>query len=76
MFPSWQVIHDVNCLVSEVCGDYLGHISQYLSSSSTEVLDVVRISIEQGGVSLEKVLPLLTKTIIDVIVDKSVEVNL
>lgn len=67
------VIHDVNCLVSEVCGDYLGHISQYLSSSSTEVLDVVRISIEQGGVSLEKVLPLLTKTIIDVIVDKSVE---
>ncbi|KAF2541435.1 hypothetical protein F2Q68_00030109 [Brassica cretica] len=42
------VIHDVNDLVSEVCGDYLGHISRHLSSCSTEVLDVVRTSMLQG----------------------------
>lgn len=73
--PSLQVIHDVNCLVSEVRGDYLEHISHYLSSCSTEVLDVVRMSMLQGGESLEKVLPLVTKTIVEVIVDKSVEVK-
>ncbi|KFK29022.1 hypothetical protein AALP_AA7G078500 [Arabis alpina] len=67
------VIHDVNCLVSEVCGDFLGHILHYLSSCSTEVLDVVKMSMLQGENSLKKVLPLLTNTIIEVIVDKSVE---
>ncbi|ESQ54830.1 hypothetical protein EUTSA_v10024490mg [Eutrema salsugineum] len=67
------VIHDVNYLVSEVCGDYLGHISHYLSSCSTEVRDVVRMSMLQGGDKLKEVLPLLTNTIIEVIVDKSVE---
>ncbi|KAL1211677.1 Conserved oligomeric Golgi complex subunit 2 [Cardamine amara subsp. amara] len=67
------VIHDVNCLVLEVCGNYVGHISNYLSSCSSEVLDVVRKSMLQGGESLENVLPLVTKTIIEVTVDKSVE---
>ncbi|RID78691.1 hypothetical protein BRARA_A01487 [Brassica rapa] len=67
------VIHDVNDLVSEVCGDYLGHISRHLSSCSTEVLDVVRTSMLQGGDKLKEVLPLLTNTIIEIIVDKSVE---
>ena len=72
---SLQVIHDVNDLVSEVCGDYLGHISRHLSSCSTEVLDVVRTSMLQGGDKLKEVLPLLTNTIIEIIVDKSVEVK-
>ncbi|KAF3531172.1 hypothetical protein DY000_02038231 [Brassica cretica] len=67
------VIHDVNDIVSEVCGDYLGHISRRLSSCSTEVLDVVRTSMLQGGDKLKEVLPLLTNTIIEIIVDKSVE---
>ncbi|CAN6806200.1 unnamed protein product [Brassica oleracea] len=67
------VIHDVNCIVSEVRGDYLGHISHYLSSCPSEVLDVVRKSILQGVESLQNVLPLVKKTIIEVIVDKSVE---
>ncbi|KAL0843278.1 hypothetical protein Bca101_016523 [Brassica carinata] len=67
------VIHDVNCLVSEVRSDYVGHISHYLSSCSSEVLDVVKKSMLQGVESLENVLPLVKKTIIEVIVDKSVE---
>ncbi|CAN7114444.1 hypothetical protein HID58_008823 [Brassica napus] len=67
------VIHDVNCIVSEVRGDYLGLISHYLSSCPSEVLDVVRKSMLQGVESLENVLPLVKKTIIEVIVDKSVE---
>ncbi|CAH8381462.1 unnamed protein product [Eruca vesicaria subsp. sativa] len=67
------VIHDVNFLVSEVRGDYVGHISHYLSSCSSEVLDVVRKSMLQGVESLENFLPLLKKTIIEIIVDKSVE---
>ncbi|KAG2243465.1 hypothetical protein Bca52824_094685 [Brassica carinata] len=69
------VIHDVNCLVSEVRSDYVGHISHYLSSCSSEVLDVVKKSMLQGVESLENVLPLVKKTIIEVIVDKSVEVK-
>ena len=73
--PSFQVIHDVNCIVSEVRGDYLGLISHYLSSCPSEVLDVVRKSMLQGVESLETVLPLVKKTIIEVIVDKSVEVK-
>ncbi|WZZ76053.1 hypothetical protein YC2023_087423 [Brassica napus] len=67
------VIHDVNYLASEVCGDYLKHISQYISSCSTEVRDVVRMSILQGGDKLKEVLPSLANTIIEIIVDKSVE---
>ncbi|CAF2131227.1 BnaA03g46980D [Brassica napus] len=67
------VIHDVNYLVSEVCGDYHKHISQFISSCSTEVRDVVRMSILQGGDRLREVLPSLTNTIIQIIVDKSVE---
>ncbi|KAJ4899541.1 hypothetical protein Rs2_13492 [Raphanus sativus] len=67
------VIHDVNYLVSEVCGDYLEQISQYISSCSTEVRDVVRMSMLQGGDKLKEVLPLLTNTIIEIIVDKSLE---
>ncbi|XP_010464008.1 PREDICTED: conserved oligomeric Golgi complex subunit 2-like [Camelina sativa] len=67
------VIHDVHCLVSEVRGDYAGHISHHLSSCSSGVLDVVRKSMLHGGESLENVIPLVTKTIIEVIVDKSVE---
>uniref|UniRef100_A0A1J3DP33 Conserved oligomeric Golgi complex subunit 2 n=1 Tax=Noccaea caerulescens TaxID=107243 RepID=A0A1J3DP33_NOCCA len=67
------VIHDVNFLIAEVCGDYLGHVSHYISSCSIEVLDVVRMSMLQGGDKLKEVLPLVTNTIIEVIVDKSVE---
>ncbi|CAH2066420.1 unnamed protein product [Thlaspi arvense] len=67
------VIHDVNCLLSEVRGDYVEHISHYLSPCSSEVLDMVRKSMLQGAESLQNVLALLNKTIIEVIVDKSVE---
>ncbi|KAF8047931.1 hypothetical protein N665_2759s0003 [Sinapis alba] len=67
------VIHDVNFLVSEVRGDYIGHISQYLSSCSSGVLDLVRKSMLQGVESLENVLPLVMKIITEIVVDKSVE---
>ncbi|XP_010536632.1 PREDICTED: conserved oligomeric Golgi complex subunit 2 [Tarenaya hassleriana] len=67
------VIHDINCLASEVCGNYIGHVMQLLSSCSTEVLDLVRQSILHGGESLKNVLPSVSSTIIEVIVDKSVE---
>lgn len=75
MLPSLQVIHDINCLVSEVRGDYVEHISHVLSSCSSEVLDVVRKSMLEGGESLENAIPLVTEIITEVIVAKSVEVK-
>ncbi|KAF2577183.1 hypothetical protein F2Q68_00000633 [Brassica cretica] len=68
-----KMLLEISSTVSEVRGDYIGHISHYLSSCSSEVLDLVRKSMLQGVESLDNVLPLVKKTIIEVIVDKSVE---
>ncbi|XP_075661883.1 conserved oligomeric Golgi complex subunit 2 [Castanea sativa] len=67
------IIHDINCLASEVCGDYLGQVLQILSSCSAVVLDSVKQSILHGGKSLEDLVPLVINTIIEALVEKSVE---
>ncbi|XP_077213964.1 oligomeric golgi complex subunit-like protein [Tasmannia lanceolata] len=67
------VMHDIGCLVMEVNGDYLQHILQLLSSCSAEVLDIVKHSIVQGGKSLEDLVPDIMDTMIEALVEKSVE---
>lgn len=70
-----QIIHDINCLASEVCGDYLGRVLQLLSACSADVLDSVKQSILQGGKSLEDLVPLVINAIIEALVEKAVEVS-
>ncbi|KAL3652642.1 Conserved oligomeric Golgi complex subunit 2 [Castilleja foliolosa] len=67
------VIHDLNCLVEEVCGDYLGHVLGLLKLCSPEVLDLVKQSILQGGDSLKALQPLVINSIVESLVEKSVE---
>lgn len=71
-----QIIHDINCLATVVSGDYLTHVLQLLSSCSSEVLDLVKQSILDGGRSLSTLLPIAIKTIVDALVEKAVEVRL
>nr|XP_029121526.1 conserved oligomeric Golgi complex subunit 2 isoform X2 [Elaeis guineensis] len=67
------VIHDVNFLVCELSGDYLRHVLQLLKSCSAEVLDLVKQSVLEAGKSLEDLLPPVMDTMIEAIVEKSVE---
>ncbi|KAL5543938.1 hypothetical protein UlMin_007722 [Ulmus minor] len=67
------IIHDISCLSKEICGDYLQHVLQLLSSCSAEVLDLVKQSILQGGKSLTDLEPLVINTIVGTIVEKCVE---
>ncbi|KAM7272348.1 hypothetical protein ACFE04_027011 [Oxalis oulophora] len=67
------VIHDINWLATEVCGGYLDHVLQLLSSCPFEVLNLVKHSISQGGKSLNDLVPLVIKAIIDSLAEKSVE---
>lgn len=67
------VVHDLNRLGEEVCGDYLEHILELLKSCPTEVCDFVKQSILQGGKSLKGLLPIVMSAIIETIVEKSVE---
>lgn len=68
-------MHDVKLIVKEICGDYVGHVLDVLSSCPTEVLDPVKQSILQSGKSLESMITPLTISIIDALVEKSVEVR-
>ena len=70
-----QIIHDLNCPVEEISGDFLGHVIDLLSSSSTDVVDLVKLSILQGGKSLKDLIPLVMKSIIERVVEKSIEVS-
>ncbi|KAG5560951.1 hypothetical protein RHGRI_004098 [Rhododendron griersonianum] len=67
------IIHDLNCLAERICGDFLGHVVVLLSSSSSEVLDLVKQSILEGGVSLKDLIPEVINSIIQTVVEKSVE---
>ncbi|CAA0806933.1 Unknown protein [Striga hermonthica] len=67
------VIHDINCLVEEICGDYLEHVLGHLKQCSPEVLDLVKQSILQGGNSLKVIQPLAINSIVESLVEKSVE---
>ncbi|TMW98307.1 hypothetical protein EJD97_004203 [Solanum chilense] len=67
------IIHDLNRLGEEVCGDYLEHILELLKSCPAEVCDFVNQSILQGGKSLKGLLPIVMSAIIETIVEKCVE---
>lgn len=70
-----QVIHDINCLAEEICGNYLGHVLELLKSCSPEVLDLVKQSILQGGTSLKDLVPQVINSITETVVEKSVDVS-
>ncbi|KAL3839062.1 hypothetical protein ACJIZ3_023653 [Penstemon smallii] len=57
------------------CGDYLGYVLELLKPCCTEVLDLVKQSILQGGNSLKVLQPLIINSIEKTLVEKSVEVN-
>lgn len=67
------VVHDVGFLVTELTGDYLEHVLQLLESCTVEVRDLVKQSVLQAAKSLENLLPALKETMIESIVEKSVE---
>lgn len=67
------IIHDIHCLVSEVCGDYLERVLELLSLCSTEVLNLVKQSILHGANTLNDLLPQVMNAIIEALVEKSVE---
>ncbi|KAF2311467.1 hypothetical protein GH714_024072 [Hevea brasiliensis] len=67
------IIHDITYVATEVCGGYLDHVLQCLSSCSPDILDLVKQSILQGGKSLNDLAPLAINAIIEVLVDKAVE---
>ncbi|XP_017219163.1 conserved oligomeric Golgi complex subunit 2 [Daucus carota subsp. sativus] len=68
------VIHDVNCLAEEVCGNYLDHVLELLKSCSPEVLNLVKQSIVHGGTSLKDLVPQVINSITETVVEKSVDV--
>lgn len=67
------VIHDLNNLVEEVCGDYLAYVLGLFKSCSPEVLDLLKQSILQGSNSLKVLQPLVINAIVEALVEKSVE---
>ncbi|KAJ3701238.1 hypothetical protein LUZ61_004943 [Rhynchospora tenuis] len=67
------VFHDVSVLISELSGDFLGHVSQLLSNCSDEVVQLVRESIAQACQLLQQLLPVILDIMIESIVEKSVE---
>nr|GEW08493.1 conserved oligomeric Golgi complex subunit 2 [Tanacetum cinerariifolium] len=64
------VIHDLNHLAADVCGDFIGHVFEILKSYSTEVVDLVKGSILQGGISLKDLVPSVIESIIDTLAEK------
>ncbi|KAL6537358.1 Conserved oligomeric Golgi complex subunit 2 [Orobanche minor] len=68
------VIHDVNCLAEEVCGNYLDHVLERIKPCSPEVLNLVKKSILQGGTSLKDLVPQVINSITEIMVEKSVNV--
>lgn len=67
------IIHDLDVLASEVCGNYIGHVFNILNSCSPQVLDNVKNSILQGGKSLKGLIPSVIDSIIETLVEKSNE---
>lgn len=67
------VMHDIGCLVTELSGNYLGHVLQLLSSCPSEVLDLVKNGVLQAGKSLKDLKPIIMDTMIEALVEKSVE---
>lgn len=71
-----QVIHDLDHLAADVCGNFIGHVFEILKSCSTEEVDLVKDSIMQGGKSLKDLVPSVIDSIIDTLAEKCSEVTL
>ncbi|KAJ4974413.1 hypothetical protein NE237_007587 [Protea cynaroides] len=67
------VMHDIDYLVNELGNDFLNHVLRLLASCSIEVLDLVKQSLLQCGRSLKDLVPLILNTMIEALVEKSVE---
>lgn len=68
-------MHDLDHLADEVCGNYIGHVLEILSSHSTEeVLDHVKHSILLAGKSIRDLVPSVIDSINETLVEKSSEV--
>ncbi|CAI0446406.1 unnamed protein product [Linum tenue] len=74
MYGSWgEIIHDIKNLSAEVCGNYLEHVVELLSSCSSDFIDLIRQSILQGGRSLNDLSLPVMKAVIDTLKDKAEE---
>lgn len=62
--------------MDEICGDYVENVMELFSSCPSEVLDPIKQSILQSAESLGNMAPPVIKLIIDVLVEKSMEVIL
>ncbi|CAL1389088.1 unnamed protein product [Linum trigynum] len=67
------IIHDIKNLSAEVCGNYLEHVVELLSSCSSDFIDLIRQSILQGGRSLNDLSLPVMKAVIDTLKDKAEE---
>ncbi|KAI3978027.1 hypothetical protein MKX01_032404 [Papaver californicum] len=67
------VMHDIDCLVTELEGNYLDHVFQQLGSCPSEVRDLIKHSIVQGGKVLNDVVPRIMDTMTESLVEKSKE---
>ncbi|KAG9451220.1 hypothetical protein H6P81_011185 [Aristolochia fimbriata] len=67
------VMHDIGHLVSELNGNYLDRVLELLAPCGTEVLDLVKQSISQGGKLLQDMEPHIMEMMTEALVEKSVE---
>ncbi|MCL7027685.1 hypothetical protein MKW94_025330 [Papaver nudicaule] len=67
------VMHDIDCLITELEGNYLDHVFQQLGSCPSEVHDLIKHSIVQGGKVLKDVIPRIMDTMTESLVEKSKE---
>lgn len=58
-----------------MCGDYLAHVLQLLSSCPAEVIDLVKQSIVHGASSLSDMQSSVISTIVEALLEKAVEVS-
>lgn len=70
-----QIIHDLENLVAEISGNYVHQVIALLKSCSIEVIDLVKQGILHGAQSLRDILPILMNSVVDSLVEKSVEVR-
>ncbi|KAL5705148.1 hypothetical protein ACHQM5_023489 [Ranunculus cassubicifolius] len=69
------VLHDTNCLITELGGDYLESVVKILSSCPNEILNMIKQSILQGVESLKNIAPQVMQRITTALVDRGVDVS-
>ncbi|GAB2240908.1 hypothetical protein Droror1_Dr00021426 [Drosera rotundifolia] len=67
------ILHDIDFLESKISGDYLQLVLQLLASCPADVQDLVKQSILQSRTSLKDLATPVMKSIIEALVEKSVE---